>query len=115
MVGASGAIVDLSALNYLVAGWQWGPLSARVVSMSLSLTLVFLCNRSFTFRSGATRGVGNQVARFLLAYATGIAVNFALYAAFLWIGVHYTLAGALAIGLGAVWNYALSHRFVFAS
>lgn len=114
VVGATGAVVDLGVLRYLVSFAGWGPISARVISMSLSLTIVFFCNRSFTFKSSTERSFSAQLLRFALAYASGIIFNFALYSGFIWLGVPYWWAGVLSIGIGAVWNYALSHRFVFA-
>jgi putative flippase GtrA len=115
VVGATGAVVDLGVLSTLVSRLMWNPIAARMISMSFSLTIVFLCNRAFTFKSRRSGTVVSQIKRFLLAYASGIILNFALYTSFLWLGLHYSLAGVLSIIVGAAWNYTLSHRFIFAT
>jgi len=46
-------------------------------------------------------------------YGVSIMANAAVSNVLLWFGLHYLLAKIIAVGIGALWNYALSHGFIF--
>lgn len=56
-----------------------------------------------------------QFIRFLLVGAVNTAVGYALFAAFILLGLHYGIATALATVLGVLWNFQTIGRVVFAS
>lgn len=56
-----------------------------------------------------------QFVRFLLVGAVNTAVGYALFAAFILLGLHYGIAVALATVLGVLWNFQTIGRVVFAS
>ncbi len=110
--GAVGACVDLGTLTVLVEYLTVEPHFAFLFSTVLASSVVFLLNKSFTFRE---RG-GNaalQAKKFAMVYGTSILMNYLLSLAFYKIGVQYVIARCLAIGIGLVWNYSMSHGFVF--
>ncbi len=77
------------------------------------MTFVFLMNKHFTFRAREAKS-GRQVGRFVVVYGFAIMMNYVLYSVFLHgLTVDYRFAKALAIGLIAVWNYLMSHAFIF--
>jgi dolichol-phosphate mannosyltransferase len=110
--GAAGAVVDLGTLTLLV---QFGGISPHVgvfISTSLALGVVFLLNRSVTFR-GHHQSFLQQVTKFLLVYAAAFCFNVGIASGLIWAGVHYFIAKVVAILIVAVWNYLLLHFFVF--
>ena len=48
-----------------------------------------------------------------MVYGVAIVLNVLLSNALYWWGLHYFLAKIVAIGVIAVWNYSLSHGFIF--
>lgn len=80
IVGGVGFAVDLGGLLLLMWWVEAHPLLARLASMLCAITVTWLLNRSFTFRSARRRSY-----REWLAYAgcvgIGAAVNYGIYAA----------------------------------
>ena len=121
-VGAAGAVVDFSILNLLIHVTTLDPRVANIFSTFIATVLVFLLNRSVTFRSQAS-GTAGEAGRFAMVYAVAYGLNVTLTAVFYTIGTHILPAlsivllsngsKALAIGVGIGWNYTLSHWFVF--
>jgi len=56
-----------------------------------------------------------QFSRFVIVGASNTAISFLAYAALLWLGVFYWLAGAISFMLGAANGYLLNRRWTFAS
>jgi putative flippase GtrA len=110
--GGLAACIDFGTLHFLIAYAGWTEARALLVSTGLALIFVFIANRFFTFgvRGG---GVSTQAAKFLMVYLTAASLNYGLTLSLIFIGVHYLLAKAMAIGLIMFFNYALLHGFVF--
>ena len=71
-------LVDLGVLTLLVkAGIP--PLAGRLGSLSASVGVGFLLNRTFTFRAEGKPSLG-EFGRYVLAAALGIAVNYGVFA-----------------------------------
>jgi putative flippase GtrA len=113
LVGGTGSLIDLSTLGALVAYADMSPYIAQVISTLLSVSVVFTLNKLFTFRSRASRQTHVELMRFIFVYGVAITSNIALTSLFIWLGVHHLIAKCLAIGIGIVWNYGMSHAFVF--
>ncbi len=110
IVGGTGAMIDLGTQALMVnAGMS--RYVATVLSTLLSVTVVFILNKFFTFKS---RGkVEQEGKRFAFVYGVSITTNILITSFLIWFGVHYTISKMIAIGCGVIWNYAMSHKFVF--
>lgn len=51
--------------------------------------------------------------KFIMVYGVSLVTNILISNFLLWLGVYYIFAKVGAIAIGAFWNYALSHGFVF--
>lgn len=122
-VGAAGFVVDetvLTVLHYLLGV---GPHAARVISIFCAMTFTWWGNRTLTFAEHAATGAGSDVARewlkFMAANAVGALVNFGTYSLLIaiapWPLGHPLAATAIGVGVGLVFNFTLSKRFVFNS
>lgn len=112
--GGIGAVIDFGSLAILVEFLGVPPQAALFFSSLFAMVFVFLANKFFTFRNH-DRQVGGQAAKFLIVYGLALLFNASLSNLFLWLGAHYALAKALAVGVVMFWNYALSHGFIFRS
>lgn len=110
--GAIGAIIDLSSLRMFVGGFGLDPKLAFLLSSLLSVTFVFFANKFFTFKN-RSKSVGSQATKFAVVYGPAIFFNVAIASYLESVGLQYLLAKMVAIGIVMVWNYALSHGFVF--
>lgn len=114
MCGGSAAILDLGSLAFFVEIIGMHPQVAFFPSTFIAVAYVFLFNRFITFRA-SNGSLMHQLTKFIVVYFGAIVLNLGLSSFLLWIGVYYLLAKAIAIGVGAVINYLLSHHFVFRS
>jgi putative flippase GtrA len=112
LVGGLGATFDFIALTILVQLLHVNEHVAFVISASSGAIIVFFINRTFTFRAAAG-AYGQQLPRFAAVYGTAIVLNAALASFFFWTGFDYRFSKLLAIAVVAIWNYTLSHSFVF--
>lgn len=111
VVGSIGAVVDLGGLHLLVSRVGISEYVAPMLSVIASTATVFTLNKLFTFKSQGN-AVG-ELLRFAVVYGIAIVSNAGITAFFIWAGVHYLIAKCLAIGIGMLWNYGMSHAFVF--
>lgn len=123
IAGGTGSIIDLGTLTLLIKYGGVSPNIAFIISTLLAVTVVFLINKYFTF-GNKDKNLMHQAMKFALVYGVAIVVNIGMSSFFFWIGSKYLtgvidevyialIAKAIAIGIGAVWNYTLSHGFVF--
>ncbi|OZA94206.1 MAG: dolichol monophosphate mannose synthase [Erythrobacter sp. 34-65-8] len=115
-VGALGVGVHLAVLALLYPGvtglfWQ-----AQALATFVAMTGNFLLNNALTYRDRRLSGVRAMLAGwagFCATCAVGALANVAVASLLEARGVYWLLAGAAGIVVGAVWNYALSSRFVW--
>jgi putative flippase GtrA len=128
--GLIGATIEFSILKLLIGHYGISPFIVYIPSALIPAVFVFFFNKYITFRSiGRT---ASQTKRFLMVYVVAFCANYALSSflysvgSILFLGDEYLgviltdarvayLAKALAIGVTAVFNYALSHMFIFRS
>lgn len=110
--GGTGFILDVSSLSLFVEYFGIDPRLAVVFSTCVGASFVFVVNKFFTFRN-REKSYGNQFFKFLLVYGVSFISNIAISNALIWFGSHYIVAKIVAVGIGAFWNYALSHGFIF--
>ena len=121
MVGAVGFVVDetvLTIAHYLLG---LGPYSARAISIFCAITFTWWGNRNLTFAQHAVDGGVGELARewfkFILANAVGAVVNYGTYSLLVRLAQqplgNPLVATAIGVGVGLVFNFTLSKRFVF--
>jgi putative flippase GtrA len=121
MVGGAGFVVDEAVLTLGHYGLGLNPYAARVISILAAMTFTWWGNRTFTFAAHAANESAGAIARewvkFVLANALGAVVNYVSFTLL----VRYApaplsnplLATAIGVGIGLVFNFTLSKRFVF--
>jgi putative flippase GtrA len=95
----------------LDAGVVWGlthaglsPYLARVVSIALSIAFTFMLNRALTFRAGGRVSLA-EVLAYVGASGIGMAINYAIYAGGLKLGLMWLPALALGTIIAAAFNF----------
>ncbi len=119
-VGAAGFVVDVSVLTALHDFAGLTPYAARFVSIACAMTFTWWGNRSLTFAEHAANGARGMFAewlKFCTANAFGAVVNYATFALLVALA-HFPLnhpwvATAAGVGVGLIFNFTLSKRFVF--
>jgi len=121
LVGGAGFVVDkgVLALAHYLAGLD--RFSARAISILCAMTFTWWGNRTLTFADHAATGGAAELARewfrFVLANAVGAVVNYGSYSLLVSLAPaplnNLLLAAAVGVGIGLVFNFTLSKRFVF--
>ncbi len=121
--GGIGTILDLITVSILIREFQVSPYIAYIPSTIVGATFVFFVNKFFTFKNRG-KSTRDQAMKFALVYGTAFCLNLVLAWGLLWVFTNYLfpatmaylaamLARVMAIGLIAIWNYSLSHGFIF--
>ena len=115
-VGALGVGVHMAILYVLLAlagaGFSW----AQAIATFGAMTFNFWLNNFLTYRDRRLRSwsaVLRGWASFIAACSIGAFANVAVATTLHDRGLHEVLAALVGIGIGSVWNYALSSRFVW--
>lgn len=115
-VGALGVLVHMAILYVCMAlggtNFAWG----QGIATFGAMTFNFWLNNFLTYRDRRLTTPGKIVwgwASFVLACSIGAFANVAVATALNERGMHEVLAALVGIGIGSVWNYALSSRFVW--
>ena len=115
-VGAVGVAVHLAILALIYPAVLPTFWMAQATATLAAMSGNFLLNNTLTYRDRRLRG-GAAMLRgwigFCGACAVGAVANVAVASLFEARGVFWLLAGAAGLIVGAVWNYALSSRFVW--
>ncbi len=116
-IGAIGAAVHLAVLWTLFREGGLDFVPATIVATAVAMTFNFFLNNALTYRERRLKGARQLLdgwVSFVLVCAVGAAANVGV-AAFLFKMQHGTWAFSALAGLvvAAVWNYALSSRFVW--
>lgn len=115
-VGALGVGVHLCILALLYPGMTATFWKAQAVATFAAMTFNFLLNNWLTYRDKRLRGAWSLLrgwAGFCLTCAMGALANVAVASLLQSQGLWWLAAGLAGIVVGAVWNYALSSRFVW--
>ncbi|MCP5397186.1 MAG: glycosyltransferase family 2 protein [Sphingomonadaceae bacterium] len=115
-VGALGVGVHMAALAllYILAGSGFA--LAQAIATFVAMSFNFWLNNWLTYRDQRLKGLGAVLkgwAGFCATCAVGALANVAVATLLQARGVHWVLAALAGIVIGAVWNYALSSRFVW--
>lgn len=115
-VGGLGVGVHFAILTVLFLGLGAGFALAQAAATFAAMTFNFWLNNWLTYRDQRLKGAGRVLAGwagFCLTCSIGAIANVALATWLKDVGVFWALAALAGIVIGAVWNYALSSRFVW--
>jgi len=115
-VGGLGVLVHLAVLALLFRGIGTAFVPAQALATFGAMTFNFWLNNWLTYRDRRLHGAGALLrgwAGFCATCAVGAVANVAVAGLLAGRGVHWLLAAVAGILVGAVWNYALSSRFVW--
>ncbi|QZD95050.1 glycosyltransferase [Qipengyuania gelatinilytica] len=115
-VGALGVLVHLGILYLCLLAFGAGFTWAQAVATLGAMTFNFWLNNFLTYRDRRLTSVRKVLAgwaSFVAACSVGAFANVAVASALYVRGLHEVLAAVVGIGIGSVWNYALSSRFVW--
>ncbi len=116
LVGGIGFVVDGGLLQWLVSGFEWGPIAARAVSFPAAVLATWWLHRGFTFpEHGAS--LLRSLGRYLAVSLLGTGVNFGLYTglvlAFAAMAAQPIVPFAIASMAALAFNYLGSRHFAF--
>ncbi|UIP08034.1 glycosyltransferase family 2 protein [Erythrobacter sp. SDW2] len=115
-VGGLGVGVHFGVLSVLFLAFGSGFALAQAAATFAAMTFNFWLNNWLTYRDQRLKGAGQVLAGwagFCLTCSIGAIANVALATWLKSAGVFWALAALAGIVIGAVWNYALSSRFVW--
>lgn len=115
-VGALGVIVHLAVLALIFRGLEITFIPAQALATFAAMTFNFWLNNWLTYRDRRLHGAAAVLrgwAGFCATCAVGALANVAVAGLLDDRGFHWLLAAVAGILVGAVWNYALSSRFVW--
>lgn len=115
-VGGVGVGVHFAVLMLLFVTLGSGFALAQASATFAAMTFNFWLNNWLTYRDQRLRGAGRLLAGwagFCLTCSIGAVANVALASWLKDAGLFWALAALAGIVIGAVWNYALSSRFVW--
>ena len=115
-VGALGVVVHMAVLAALLWIKGDGFVLAQSIAVLVAMSFNFWLNNWLTYRDKRLvgwRAVMTGWAGFCLTCAVGALANVAVASLLEERGVFWALAALAGIVVGAVWNYALSSRFVW--
>ncbi|ARN55897.1 glycosyltransferase [Sedimentisphaera salicampi] len=115
IVGATGAVVDLTSYNIFMS---FMPIeTARIIAIITAMTWNFEMNRRFTFSYGKHRHWLKQYFGFVCCCSIGAVVNWfvsmSLSRNFEFWSEHLTLAAAVGILCGTLFNFLLNRFWVY--
>ncbi len=110
LTGGAGSILDMGTLALLTRLFSVPAEAAFLFSAFVGATFVFFVNKHFTFKH---RGAWTtQLLKHYTVYGPAIIANF-LLSNLLFLFLPDIASKFVAIGVIAVWNYLMSHHFVF--
>ncbi|MCJ2183770.1 glycosyltransferase family 2 protein [Novosphingobium sp. 1949] len=128
-VGAMGVVVQFAALwlvlsvilgeRFVYGHWETGRLTfmtANTIAAAVAMTFNFVLNNELTYSDKRLRGFGPLLkgwAQFAITCSLGLLANVGAAYVLKNIGVHDVLAVMTGIVLAAVFNFALSSKFVW--
>ena len=111
--GGLGASVDFGTLLLCTRVLNWPPATALLLSGSLALLTVFLCNKYFTFRLHETKA-RSEAWKFLLVYGNSALMNYLISLCLIhFLAVPEFIGKAVAVVSLLGLNYVFLRGFVF--
>lgn len=114
IVGLSGIVVNEGALLGFVEFLGWDKRLAVIPATELSILNNFLWNDLWTFRDLKRKPLYLRLFNFHLAALTGALVQWAIYLALLYVGVHYLIANLIGIGFSFIVRFFVNRNLTWA-
>lgn len=111
LTGGAGSILDMGTLAILTRALGVPAEAAFLFSALVGATFVFFVNKHFTFKHRGSAFLP-QLLKHYTVYGPAIIANFLLSNA-LFLILPDIASKFIAIGVIAVWNYLMSHHYVF--
>lgn len=111
LTGGAGSVIDVATLTFITRALSVPAEVGFLFSSIVGATFVFFVNKHFTFKHSSADW-GNQLLKHYTVYGPAIIANFLLSNA-LFLVLPDLVAKFVAIGVIAVWNYLMSHHYVF--
>jgi putative flippase GtrA len=118
-VGGVSFVIDVGLFNFLQVHEGWGPITAKIVSSSVSTAFAYLGNRYLSFSHRARTHLAREAAYFFLINGVTLVGSLAALGFFAY-PLHYkfdkfvmNLVNLVTIALGSVVRFAAYKRFVF--
>lgn len=114
VVGVANSVLGYAVIFGLMLGAGWSPEVSNVSGYALGLTVSYVLNRSFTFRSRA-KHLG-EVSRFLIVFGIAFGLNLIVLALCVRVlGVADWISQIIAGVVYVASSYLLNRNFVFGS
>jgi putative flippase GtrA len=125
LVGAFGAVVDMTTLNTLIFALGWtsdsDKMIANIISVSMAIISNYILNRMWTFPETRNRQAGIQFLQFVLVSLSGLLINSAIFYAadqfffslFFSDLMAVQLAKLVSIGIVMFWNFGINRVWTF--
>lgn len=110
-VGGIGFIVDAGGV-FLLTHWGWPPIVARIPSTSIAILVTWLLNRRVTFCVAKPR-TRRELMRYVVIATSSALLNFAIYSAFVLMGVQPVLAVVFATAILLLFSFFAYRHLVF--
>lgn len=112
VVGVANSAIGYAVIFGLMLGLRWSPEASNVAGYAVGLSVSFLLNRFYTFRSRA-KPIG-EAARFLIVFGLSFALNLAVLTFLVRVvGTQDWLAQVIAGAAYVTASYALNRLYVF--
>lgn len=117
LVGAVGFFTDGGLLLALTRGAELSPLTARLISFSLAVTVTWQLNRLFTFPDRASAQRLAEWRRYVVVNGLGGLINLGIFVTLVGpvpgLSVEPLIAFAIASAVALLFNFLCSRRFAF--
>jgi putative flippase GtrA len=117
-VGAVGFMIDAGVLTALVLGAHWATFPARIVSITLAITITWLINRYVTFKH-RTVPLHVEYAGYFGIQLAGVVLNLAIFVICLKIWPQLARWPVIAQGAGSAgalfFNFATMRKTLYAA
>ena len=111
-IGGTVFLMGLGLQALLTGRWHVPPVASYLIQAVVSVEASFLLNRWLTWRDRSTR-FWLAFVRFNAQKTVTIALNLALYAGLLRLGMNYLVANVVLTAVFTVVNYVAGDRLVF--
>jgi dolichol-phosphate mannosyltransferase len=115
-IGGAGILIHLAVLAGLYRGLGTAFVPSQATAAVVAMSFNFVLNNALTYADKRLRGPRALLrgwAKFCATCAVGALANVAVAGLLVGRGGHWVPAALAGIVVGAVWNYALSSRFVW--
>lgn len=108
--GILAAVLDYALYIGLVELFTWSPTASKAAGLLVGTTCSYLLNVRWTFQANPNAGI---FVRFWFVTLTGGALSVGAVYLLDGVGIDYRLAGLLAVGGAAVFNFTLHRMWTF--